>query len=279
MHFSNSIESKKGAVALFDILGYQDLLINNRIGRAVSIIKNNFLALTDDLPQKLRYALDFDAETLNNKHIENLKWLIFSDSILLTLEIPASDLPFSEVLPNRSRARKVLSTFFTGVQWIVFLNACAVLARQMFKNGLPLRGSIHYGQYYVDEKCFAGEPIVSAYRDAMRQDWSGCIVSKEVAAIYKEILEFTSADKPSARWVLVDYEVPLKKSQAEKRSVINWVWLRGNPMVRKVTGDLPSFVHRSFSAYQKRVDSTVHTKIQHTEMFVKHVNSGQAFNA
>jgi len=278
MKRKRDIVVRNGAVALFDVLGYQELLFNNTVEKAVTLARENLVALPETIEATTYQALGIDQNGFLAAHVHDLQWLIFSDTILLALEFPSRRFPFPcpKTIPRNLRP-ELQQIFVTNSQWIVFLNVCAALMRQLFAKGLPLRGAIHFGEYYVDPQCFAGLPIVTAHRDASQQDWSGCTVDDSIQAQYKQILQSTGADKPGARWVLIDYPVPTKQGTTEIRSVINWAWLRGSPFVKKLRTEPSKFVRDSFSAHKKNLSPQVELKLQNTETFIRHINSGNAF--
>ncbi|MCJ7639265.1 MAG: hypothetical protein MUO70_05210 [Euryarchaeota archaeon] len=137
---------RNGAVALFDVLGYQELLFNNTVEEAVALARENLVALPETIESTTYQALGIDPSGFLATHVHDLQWLIFSDTILLALEFPSCRFPF----PCPKGIRRNLPTewdqiFVTNNQWIVFLNVCAALMRQLFVKGLPLRGAIHFG--------------------------------------------------------------------------------------------------------------------------------------
>ena len=269
---------KQGAVALFDVLGYQALLANNTLEKAVGIARQNLLALPETFTTSSYRALDLDPKGFLRAHVHDLEWAIFSDTIILALEFPSPRFPCPPNAPWRLRIMWD-RLFVTDSQWIIFLNACAAIMRQLFIAGLPLRGAIHFGEYFIDGQCFAGKPIVAAYQDANLQDWCGCTVDRRIERHYKKILRFSGADKPMARWILVDYPVPVKRGRRTKRSVLNWVWLRGSPVVTKIRGDPDAYVRKSFCAHQKDIAANVEKKVRNTVAFVRHVTEGNALDS
>jgi hypothetical protein len=274
------IMPKQGAVALFDVLGYQALLANNSLEKAVGIARKNLVALPATLMNSVCRALDLDPEGILGARVHDIEWTVFSDTIILAWEFPSPSarLTWPPNAPSRLQ-RNWERLFVTNSQWVIFLNTCAVIMRQLFIAGLPLRGAIHFGEYFIDGQCFAGKPIVAAYQDANLQDWCGCTVDRRIERHYKKMLRFTGADKPISRWILVDYPVPVKRGPRTKRSVLNWVWLRGSPVVTKIRRDPEAYVRTSFSAHQKEITTNVEKKVNNTVAFVRHVTEGNAFGS
>lgn len=272
------IMPKQGAVAVFDVLGYQSLLANNTLEKAVGIARQKLLALPETVRTSAYRALDLDPKGFLQAHMRDIEWSIFSDTIILALEFPS---PRSTCPPNAPQRVRVMWDRLLGTnsQWIIFLNVCAAIMRQSFIAGLPLRGAIHFGEYFIDGQCFAGKPIVAAYQDANVQDWCGCTVDCRIERHYKKFLRLSGADRPMARWILVDYAVPVTRGRRSKRSVLNWVWLRGSPVVTKIRSDSDVYVRKSFSAHKKVIAANVEKKVSNTAAFVRHVTEGTAFDS
>ena len=120
------MDTQVGLVGYFDILGYQNLLEKNEpedIAKSVlplfkkidtKVIKDLALGLSGTLSE---LKLEEIEQTLKN----SMKWLIFSDTVLLTM--PVEDLD-------------------SDGNWLIFLLACLHLLRKMFQAGLPLSGKM-----------------------------------------------------------------------------------------------------------------------------------------
>jgi len=63
---------------------------------------------------------------------------------------------------------------------IFFLGKVCHLLRQAFELGIPLRGAVSYGEYYIqeDKGCFIGYPIIEAHNEESKQNWSGATLCK-----------------------------------------------------------------------------------------------------
>ena len=270
----------EGAVALFDVLGYQELLLKNTIKDVVSLVRENLEELPSTIEAIVQDHLQIDPKKFSRDWLRDFQWMIFSDTILLALDFPSVSYP----LPHQGFLQRAipmsnqrLMAFMTGSQWIVFLNVCAVLMRQLFIKGLPLRGAIHFGEYYVNKHCFVGSPIVSAHRDASKQTWSGCTVDETIRKHYRRVLRLTGADKPTARQILVDYPVPTRRKGNEIRSAVNWVRLPGSQLVTKIKAEPLDFVRDSFLAHGKTLTKEVEHKLENTAAFVNYVSSRRYF--
>jgi hypothetical protein len=159
-----------------------------------------------------------------------MKWLVFSDTILLTLEIP----PCLDI-------EKV-------AYFCLFLTQCSILWEEMFKVGLPLRGVLGYGQFVVHEACFAGEPIIKAYELASQLNFAGCVLSDAAASWVDALLNKGSLRSEPA---YAKYSVPLNHNGSQVMSVLN-VMVHVTP-AELGTVDFQQWVRDSFIAHRKEI--------------------------
>ena len=146
----------EGFFGFFDILGYSKLNENNDIDTLIEIF-NNFILNIDEKAITLNYA-DKDQRYSMGK----VKTLVFSDTIILYQEMPE---PLREIGPS-------------------FILKSGLLLRLAFEAGIPLRGAISYGKYYVHDRCFLGTPIIEAHEDEKAQIWSGAVLCKSAEEKY-----------------------------------------------------------------------------------------------
>ncbi len=101
-----------------------------------------------------------------------------------------------------------------------FVTKCSLLHRLAFEAGLPIRGAISFGEYYVDEKCIIGKPIVEAYREEKRYEWSGTVLCNSVDNVLKKHIK----SHPIDHHLIVPYKAPLKDSLSllPERNVLRW---------------------------------------------------------
>ena len=71
-----------------------------------------------------------------------------------------------------------------------YLIYSAYLMRFSFDSGIPLRGALSFGEYYVDKEnvCFLGSPILEAYNASNKQNWCGAVLCNSAHDVIKEIL-------------------------------------------------------------------------------------------
>jgi hypothetical protein len=183
----------KSFLALFDILGFKDLIRNDqldhvyRVFLGVKDIKDN----TKEMTEHLQALLEPGVVTVVN----------YSDSFLIySLDI------------NSIEQRRIDKAFHA------LLAACDSLFIAANENGLPLRGSITAGDIIVSDNVVIGKPVVEAYEMEQQQEWIGCWVSKNALDLLsKEALEEDIKER-----AIVEYKIPLKKGNVEKMFAYNW---------------------------------------------------------
>lgn len=146
-----------GFFGMFDILGYRSLIENNTLDTLIAIFKN----VIKDLDQKAVTLMHQDEHQVTG--ITPTKALIFSDTIILYQTMPIM-LDFS---PS-------------------FLTKACVLLRLGFEYGVPLRGAISFGEFFVHKSSFFGKPIVEAFEAEKNQHWSDAILTASTEQKYED---------------------------------------------------------------------------------------------
>lgn len=244
-----AIES--GLVAFFDILGYQNIIQNNEIERVSSLISGTLTKLPELVKKSVKEQLNKDLQSLSESSRENLdtKYLskietrLISDSIL-------SSVVFK--LDPKSIA--------SSLQCWLFLLYVARLVREMFNIGLPVRGAIGFGKFFIEGQCFAGMPIIDCYRIAQQLEFSGVVLTDES---YKE-LKKVNAEAP---YVLSPIEgflylVPQHNGD-EKMFILDW-WEH-----EKDNADIRQLVFESFRKHNKDVAEGALKKLRNTEFSIR----------
>jgi len=131
-------------VALFDILGFGELVKNNDLAKVFETYK--------------KYKGDFE----ENFHAINcllerdvIRFQLFSDTFLI---------------------------YTTGVRdddFVALLVACEYLFIAAIENNLPIRGAITVGDLIIGDDVVFGKPIVDAYEMEQKQRWIGCWISDD----------------------------------------------------------------------------------------------------
>lgn len=156
-----------GFFGMFDILGYKDLIEHNTLDDIVDIYYNNILNREEP------------AFAFGNSHTPDLspsvqaEKLAFSDTFIL----------YSQFYDGENSIEKLQRAF-------AYVFYSAYLLRFSFDSGIPLRGALCFGEYYVDKEniCFLGSPILEAYNASNKQNWCGAVICNSAYNVIKEIL-------------------------------------------------------------------------------------------
>jgi hypothetical protein len=244
------ISSMNGIVGFFDILGYTSFLENNE----PDDIAKKVVALQNDLPRKVpniaKDLLNKDCElaSIMVDYIKQIRWIIFSDTILI-----------SSHYRNQDDINIKLD------DWLLFLITSIILYHHFFVNGLPLRGSISYGKYFVDKQCFVGRPIVHSYKAQASIDLSAIVLHdssvKELQSIKanEHISEFFSN-------YIIEYPVPLRDGNINKQHLLSPSF----PILKSPNSkDMRQFVANSFWDHNKNITPEVMNKLNNTELYFR----------
>lgn len=240
-----------GIIGFFDILGYSSFIENNTTTDASNIILNVLLNLKQEVTEQHKELFKGINNTENKKKVEliidKIEWLIFSDTILLTL-------PYDPELPPHEK-----ESF-----WFIFLVHCAFLYTHLFVEGLPLRGTITHGDFFLAKNCFAGKSIIDAYRETQELDLAAIIVSEKS----KRELAASSLLKPEGMLgvFLHEYLVPFKNQKEAKR-----ITLIPAAMFIEKTSEIRQLVLGSFWKHKKDIPQRALGKMNNTEMFFRSI--------
>lgn len=101
-----------------------------------------------------------------------MKTILFSDTIVFYEEIPKPEL-ISHCIIDPSQ----------------FMYKACTLLRLAFEGGIPLRGAISYGEYYIHDRAFLGKPIIEAHNFEIDQKWSGAALCRSAKEEYLRRLQ------------------------------------------------------------------------------------------
>jgi hypothetical protein len=183
---------KHGLVGFFDILGFKNVAeaeSDEDMVRIAELVSQNLVKVREIQKEIVR-------EIMGPGSIDIVGSCAFADSILLWCEIPPAEL-------------------FDIHYWLVFFRVCAQLMKHYFNEGLPLRGAISHGKFFIEDHCFFGKPFVESHVLAERTEWAGCVI--EPGAEQK--LEVVLSDAESAGYrcimeqVCVRYGTPVKRAE------------------------------------------------------------------
>lgn len=233
-----------GLVAFFDILGYQNIILNNEIEKVSSLISGTLIRLPELVRKSVKEELDDSIrERMDTQYTSKIETLLISDSILSSVAIKLDP----ESIPTR-------------LQCFIFLKYARCLTREMFNMGLPVRGVINTGEFFREGQCFAGKPIINCYKIAQQLELSGIVLTKEA---FKELEKINI----NAEYVLspitgFSYLVP-QHNNDEKMFMLDW-WDH-----KKSGADIRQLVFESFRGHNKDVPESVLKKLRNTEFSIR----------
>jgi hypothetical protein len=248
-----------GLIGFFDMLGYGNMLRNNRIDNLIKVLES-IKRVPKDVPAiALRWMGGSDSKIVQTI-LETIKPLIISDSILLTMPlVDGGDVRFQRLRP------------------FVFLVTAYCLLRKTFDLCLPLRGAIGFGEYYVEDSppVFLGTVIAEIHELEKCQEWCGCVISPEAQKLFAERVWSCEGD-PLFLHLLTNYPIPFKPDRKMAASyALNWAFPIF-PDTEALEGDIREAITRSFSGYGKAdtdsdtVVRSIGAKIENTEAFLLH---------
>lgn len=243
--------AKEGLVAFFDILGYQDIINNNLIDNVSKIIANILVKLPEHTKDKMATLIkDVSLRERAVKDLKKIRSRLISDSILIVSEIDSS-------ISNSDKEDKFVDFF-------VFIG---ILIRFAFDKGLPLRGVVDYGEFYLDDHCFAGKPIINCYRLSEKLQFSGTVLTTECNDILNKISPSRETED-FFKLFFYPYLVPLKDNKEERLMVLNWIY----PIEKgdTIPSDVRQYIVNAFHSHKKDISQKVLLKLENTEIMLRY---------
>lgn len=245
---SLTIKPRRGLIGFFDILGYKSFLhARNTPADVTTKVLATLLSLQRELPDEFIKHFGEDDERLYAPHVKSLEWLVFSDTVVLTAD--------TESLSKSADK---------GIRLAIFLYQCAILYRHLFDFGMPVRGSIETGTFYVAQTCFAGSPFVQAYERVSQLECAVCVVAPDAIAYYD------GETNEGIAKVLATYHVPLKGGSYAPYSVLQPHYRPKNVDAWR-TADLRQVVMQSFWAHGKQMTDSAVIKADNTERLLRYL--------
>ena len=249
---NNDIKVQQGIIGFFDILGYQSFLDSNPIKKVSPVL--NALNFLDGEIRTFLLKSNHN-EKLVESLVKRINWLIFSDTILLTCPFSVKDDDIKRIY-----------------RWTLISYASISLIRYMFQFGLPVRGVINTGEFIVKGNCFAGKPIVQAYRLTQDLNLATCVFTENA---FKEVSELCMKNKDNNQVAAsfekafgVLYLVPRKSGKKDKLFSLNFLETE-KPKSIEWDDDLRQVVLNSFWKHNKDVSEEVQNKVTNTEQFLR----------
>ncbi len=179
---------KERYIAFFDILGFKELVNSADTEFLVSRMREfeDIIKLSSTIP-------GFKP----NQEKRMLNFVQFSDSIVF----------YTEGLQDYEFSR------------LVFVSKM-VLYFSLIR-GLPLRGCISHGEFYIEGNLFFGKALIQAYEKGESQDWAGGFISEETIQYinnrYPKTIDFLTK-----KGFLIEHKVPFKNTNEDLKYAINW---------------------------------------------------------
>ena len=252
-----------GLIGWFDILGYGTLmssparlpLIIDLIGGVISKIPSEatqrIRGIANHLPGKIKQEQN-DVESL----LKSVKWAIFADTVVLSVAFEQPE---------------CLDTSFMRVS--MFMEMALDIQCGLFGCGLPARGAISYGHFYIHESVplFAGKPFATAHYCAESQEWSGCVFTTSGASV---LTQLAARLPPNTAAEVLGYALPYaveckdaKTKERIKKPILCLDWPSDIKGFTTAT-DLLTFIQTQFARHGKGTSKgDVERKIQNTHAF------------
>lgn len=263
-----------GFLGFFDILGYQNYLENtdpySAANKVIKVLNN----LKNEIPKELKKEY---TDSVNLSAIKKLNFLIFSDTILISLESKRG-ISINEKLEFMIRS---------GI-----LNfASMLLAEHLFKYGLPFRGVINYGDYIIEDYCFAGNIIVDSYKLTNKLDVATVVcaekytdiinntiseVSLQIDKVADDKLKKTYLNIPAKLQGLYsdffsEYLIPFNDGEEKKMKTLNlYTALK---LSKDDSSDISQFVHNIFWKHKKDIPKSVQNKVDNTIKLLRYLKN------
>jgi hypothetical protein len=242
---------QSGIIGFFDILGYENYLHHNEpeeaartvlafLPRAGSQAVEKLLKMFPDVQKT-----DPSAEA----RFREIRWVVFSDTVLASLS-------FSE--PEAIKDRKLACRSFTA--------AMSVFCRHMFAAGLPVRGVINFGDFVVQEACFAGRCIIDAYSFGKKLELAACVVHPLSEEQFKATRGGLAPDR-----LVFPYQIPTKDNSANRLLTLNYVTWGKELGFEDMSGqDIRQAVLSAFWRHNKDLPLSAMNKLENTEVLIRH---------
>jgi hypothetical protein len=251
----SSSEIKEGLVGWFDILGYTSLLRNPDLNYVVKLIQKSLSASSEALRQWVdsivKLVPDGKARGWAQEATNVTSVIVFADTILVTLPVLKTD----------SVEQKL-------VKWGMFFEQAVILHFDLFREGLPIRGAISFGEYYVSERplIFAGKPILRAHEIANSQDWSGSVLALEAETEFENLEKSSPSFGKLLRPYTIRCSPPLKTDHVGQMLCLNWPKVFTEDAIRNI--NIREAVVAMFGKHNKAIRSVDQPKIDNTETFI-----------
>ena len=216
----------KAVVSFLDILGFKSKIESMPLDE----LSSQYEKLISQARSHLAFEIHSDNSLFNERFrpARRCSMHVFSDSIILYTN-DESDAACLELLLYTWRLQQL------------FLAA-----------GMPLRGAVHYGEFYAKPKTgiHLGRALSDAYRLESRQEWIGISIGHSVPERYPAV--FDTGLGAMLPGFFPQYSVPMKSGCREDYLTVNW---RFNLVVELGTRSL--FPANSDADVKKKINNTL----------------------
>lgn len=243
---------REGLVGFFDILGYQNLLERNEPELIVEKVLPILTGIRDNCNEEIYTYLPLEKYPKQKAKITPIiaamEWLVFSDTILLSL-------PF-----DCNKGDSSLHYHY----WLTFLSAARILQKRLFEAGLPVRGAIDYGKFLIKDSLFAGRCIIKAYQLSNKIEMAACVLSEDAVSNFQ--LNPAKKNRESvAKAFLVEYLVPTKDGDTRMYVVI------ARPASATKHSEIHEAVMHAFWGHGKDIPQSVRPKVDNTKQWLEYL--------
>ena len=235
-----------GLVCFFDIMGYQNILLKNNITECARLIKDILLHIPEDVKNDL---LSKGEEIGRMGELEdfltnNFHKIMISDTVIFFFDLDKVNGDIEYLL-------LMVLIFIRKFQY------------ESFNNGLPMRGSLDFGEYYYCDNLFAGKTIVNTYTECNNLNFSGITISKNAYDYFKSLGHF--GVKLFLKYYIFECLVPLKQTE-EIKYIMKWY----NKNDYQKSKDIKQYIFHSFYMHNKDVNNNALEKINNTENILRY---------
>jgi len=255
--------TSKKYIAFLDILGFKDLIENNKL--------DDIEKLYDTLQKSVLYSFAIsnpEHKLINKGKVDlpsiketNLNSLVISDSIIIWTDDDSQGSFFELIL---------------AVKYFMYFS---------MQSGFPLRGGISSGELVVKNGRHEKSPKFNSYTTLLglsltrayilesKSEWSGCIIDEKCVEHFTNKLKSYDSNTANLEFfeemdIIRSYKVPMKSGPIKKYYTINWTHFNGPRLTA-------SQVRRAFRTHNKSIsDWSVENKIANTLKFLADTKKG-----
>ena len=240
-----------GIVLYCDILGYRTFLSENEsitpaVEGVISILESAATESQKKTMETVKSLGDFAFLA------EQRQARVFADTIIITMPLQDGD-----------------DDLHHTVRWVYLLTEAMVLHNHMLWHGLPVRGAVTVGNYYLTATCFAGKCIAEAHDEANDIQLSAVTITP------KAFSSFLSATKMGEDGLLYEwlhriirtYPTPCKSGTHDKRLLLMATDILGAFHDDDDRAIAP--IYRAFIQHNKHLDVSAEIKAHNTLAFMR----------